>query len=172
MSVDLTVYMQGLPDDLGSKWARAMAEWGMECKPASNCLTEGDIGFVPWICVESSQDASEDAKPVRDRAFEAGFELSVGPFDSKAYLVELQAGHNGQDDQAVIEAIRLARIEARFRTSSSRSPADLQLQWFAAATLAILADGVLEDPQAGRRYVGRAALLEAARQSRELGAQR
>jgi hypothetical protein len=63
------------------------------------------------------------------------------------------------------DASRLARSYRVFFTSSiGRSDDDLCVQWFAAATLALVTEGTLCDPQEGMEYEGEAAIREARRQ--------
>jgi hypothetical protein len=54
-----------------------------------------------------------------------------------------------------------------FRTPSSRSVADLRVQSFAAATLAVICEGLVEDPQQGASFRGDRAIANATREAAE-----
>jgi len=150
MSFDLSVQAYRVPSDLRADWARALAEHGLM------------VGFHPafdpahWTggLVPATLRATPGAFPAAARYGSnrvlCGFELDVS-------IPRTPAAREGRE----------ARRYFAFRTAAGRTVADLRLQCFAAATLAILSEGLVEDPQQGASFGGQRAIENARREADE-----
>jgi hypothetical protein len=89
----------------------------------------------------------------------AGFELDC--------FRNLQGGDEDDVSSELLERLERARWRFFLTTTMGRSVADLRIQSFGAATLAIVTDGTVFDGQQGRYFTGEAAIANAAREADE-----
>lgn len=67
-------------------------------------------------------------------------------------------------DKRLLTQLASAQYEATLSTSFGRPPNDLSLQWIAATALAVITDGILEEPQEGHQVAASDALDYACQQ--------
>ena len=160
MSFDLTVYAPAWPDDPARVWQESLARHGLvvEVLPGfSPGRWRG--GFLPFkLLVTPGSFAA--AGRYGQEAVRAGFEID--------FQVESPADLEAMASRAspmVAAVYRKSRQSAYLSTSMGRTVADLRLQCFAAATLAVASGGVVSDGQQGEAFVGDAAIQNAAREA-------
>ncbi len=158
MSYDLLVYTSSIPDGLRDQWPAAIARSGLIAEVSPEFDPAKPDGYVAWKVSVADPEAFRFASNYGTKPVEAGFELltrdsEFEPDDWKTAAPD------------VVERVEEASQTWVFSNPHGGKPADLRLQWFAAATLAQLADGVLLDPQEDQSFLGEAALAEAAFQA-------
>jgi hypothetical protein len=157
MSFTLSVFAGGVPEDLKSRWERSLADYGLRAE----FLPEFDPAHWPGGMLPARLE-------VQPGAFAAAGRYGAGPLIAafEFYVMEADPEHIELLAQEASTEIRRRLETARkhffFITSTGRSAADLRLQYFAAAVLAMMSGGVLVDCQSDRYLVGDAA-IEAAR---------
>ncbi len=151
MSFDLAVFAQRVPQDLIPAWTQALAAHGLtvEFHPSFDGHVWGG-GFLPIMVTSIAPGAFPAAHRYSAPPFVCGFELTVSD-------LEASSGHPGGVPGRYFE----------LRTALGRSVADLRLQCFAAATLAIVTGGTVEDPQQDASFEGQEAIRNAAREADE-----
>jgi hypothetical protein len=149
MSFELTVVPNRVPPDLGSRWQQALEAAGLRCE--FHPTFRGAVwpgGYLPIKVTAVAADSFPEASRYSESTpFICGFELDISAGESEGSAPE-------------------SRLFV-LRTAMGRSVADLRLQWFGAATLAILTGGEVEDPQRGENFPTDAALVQAAREADE-----
>ncbi len=151
MGFELTVVPDKVPPDLRSRWQQALQEAGLTCEFHPSFQGADWPGGYLAIKVTGIGPDSFAAAWRYDESmpFICGFELEVSAADDAG-------GNAGSDTRLFV-----------FRTGTGRSVADLRLQWFGAATLALLTEGEVEDPQRGELFRGGMALAQATREADE-----
>jgi hypothetical protein len=150
MSFDLGVQAHRVPLELLTDWPRALSEHGLQVifHPAFD-LMQWAGGWVP-ATLRPTRDAFPAAARYGSNRVVCGFELDIA-------IPRTPAAREGRE----------ARRYFAFRTAAGRTVADLRLQCFAAATLAILSEGLVEDPQQGASFRGERAIENARREADE-----
>jgi hypothetical protein len=162
MSFGLSVYAPAWPDDLAGVWRESLSRHGLlvEVFPGfSPARWKG--GFLPFK-LGVARASFSTADRYGDGAVLAGFEVDFQS-ESPADLEELAT----EAPPEVASVYRKSRHSAYLSTSMGKTVADLRLQCFAAATLAIASGGVVSDGQQGKDFVGEAAIQNAAREADE-----
>jgi hypothetical protein len=154
MSYDLHVFVRSLPGDLRGAWQDALARSGLVTLIHPDFDPEKQDGYLAWSLQVANPDAFRFASQYPATAVEAGFELEVHP-------AEIDDDEWKTASPAVLDKLDEAERTWTFRAAHHGKPADFRLFWFAAATLAELTDGVLQDPQEDRSFTGKEALAEA-----------
>jgi hypothetical protein len=154
MSYDLHVFVPPFQGHLREEWQKALAKTGLVALIDPDFVPEGHDGYLSWSLRVASQEAFRFAALYPAEAVEAGFELSVR-------RAELDDEEWKTASPAVLDRLDAAETMWTFGTAHAGKPADFRLLWFAAATLAALTDGVLQDPQEDRSFAGKEALAEA-----------
>lgn len=149
MGFELTVVPKSVPADLRSRWQEALEEAGITCEfHPSFQGTDWRGGYLAIKVTGVAHDSfAEVWRYEASVPFICGFELDISAGESE---------EGGPESRLFV-----------FRTGTGRSVADLRLQWFGAATLAILTGGEVEDPQRGENFDPDAALVQAAREADE-----
>jgi len=150
MGFELTVVPNIVPPDLRSRWQRALQEAGLTCEFHPTFRgADWPGGYLPIKVTAVAADSFPEASRYSESTpFICGFEL------------EISAGETDSPEGPGPES-RLFVC----RTATGRSVADLRLQWFGAATLAVLTGGEVEDPQRGELFEKAVALSHAAREA-------
>jgi hypothetical protein len=154
MSYDLSVYARSLPNDLRAEWQAALAASGLVVELQPDFDPANQAGYLAWKLQPATPEAFRYASLYSTKAVEAGFELTIRPAD-----IDLDDWKTAAPE--VLDRLEEAEHAFSFSNPHGCAPADFRLQWFAAATLARLTDGVLQDPQEDRSFTGKAALAEA-----------
>jgi hypothetical protein len=151
MGFDLIVMANRVPQDLPRAWEGALAQAGYGCTfdPSFKGVTWPG-GFLPITIREIRSGLFPAAHKYGPLPFWCGFELDVRPAEPP----QEKAG-SGE------------HYYFSLSTSMGRTVADLRLQCFAAATLAAITSGVVEDPQQDAAFEGEEALANAAREANE-----
>jgi hypothetical protein len=160
MSFDLFVYAPPLPANLIPLWEAALARYWLICSfyPGFHPITTHD-SFVP-IQVR----VVPDAFPLADRYGAASLyaELEVYCEDvAGEYFAEWRARAFQYAPATLHPYLEQAACCLYFRTAAGRTLIEFRLQYFAAATLAILTNGLVDDPQTGCYLVGADAIQKA-----------
>lgn len=158
MSYDLFVFSAALPENLRDRWPKALAQSGLVAEIQPDADLEHPSGYLAWKIRVASADAFRYADLYPTSAMEAGFELRASPAD-----VDLADWRTAAPD--VVKRISSAEHVFAFSSANDCTPTEFRLLWFAAATLAGLTDGVLQDPQEERSFNAEDALEEAAFQA-------
>jgi hypothetical protein len=159
MSFSLHVLAQRLPEDFVSRWKESLANYGLHCEfPPGLSLGEWRGGYLP-VKLDVDPNAFPSAGRYGAQSLLAGFELDLSGTASGWEALELPA--------RLSERMRQVEREFFLETHLGRTVADLRLQCFAAATLAIITDGVLYDGQQGVYYFGEEGIEAAAREAGE-----
>jgi len=161
VSFSLAVLAPTFSDDLGPRWSTELARHGLlvEFYPGFKPSTWRG-GFLPFM-VKVQSGAFPTAARYGSDPLLGGFELDFGRTDAEE-LAEVAAEEQVPAVAALLES---CRVEAVLSTSMGRTVLDLRLQSFAAATLAIVARGLVMDGQQGKSFVGAEAVANAARES-------
>lgn len=154
MSYDLNVFVPPREGALREEWQQALARSGLVTLINPDFDPEKQEGYLSWSLQVASPEAFRFAPLYPAKAVEAGFELTVRP-------AEIDEDEWKTASPAVLDKLDDAADVWTFRTPHGGKPADFRLLWFAAATLAELTDGVLQDPQEDRSFTGKEALAEA-----------
>jgi hypothetical protein len=143
---ELTVVAETVPSDLRSRWQQALQEAGLTCEfHPSFHGADWPGGYLAIKVTGIAPDSFAEAwRYDASIPFICGFEL------------EVSAADHASDTRLFV-----------FHTGSGRSVADLRLQWFGAATLALRTQGEVEDPQRGEVFGKDVALARAAREADE-----
>jgi hypothetical protein len=161
VSFDLFVYAPGLPADLISQWQQQLARHGLICHfPPGFQFSPWADSYVP-VRVQVTPGAFPLAGRYGTHPLLAEFELEVAPSTSE-YFAEWKATTLQDIPPTTRPYLERAIQCLYFRTGAGRTPLDLRLQYFAAATLAVITDGVIHDLEEGEYFVGEAALVHAA----------
>lgn len=160
MSFDLFVYVPNLPDNLVPLWEAQLANHGLIC---SFCP-----GFHPRTTIDSFISVRVQVVP---GAFASAAHYGVAPLyteleldyqdASGEYFPEWQAAALRYAPTSLHSYLEQASCCLYFRTAAGRTLIEFRLQYFAAATLAILTNGLVEDPQTGPFLVGADAIQNA-----------
>jgi hypothetical protein len=160
VSFGLNVYAPEWPGELAKVWQDALSRHGLvvEVFPGFT-VADWKGGFLPFkvIVKPNSFPAAQryGGDPVL-AGFEVDFQLE-DPADLEEFAAEAPA--------EVAAVYRKSRVSAYFSTSMGRTVADLRLQCFAAATLAVASGGLVSDGQQGKDFLGDAAMQNAAREA-------
>jgi hypothetical protein len=154
MSYDLLVYAPSLPDNLREQWQAALAACGLLAEVQPEFVRAEQSGTLAWKFGIANPDAFRFASLYPPFAVDAGFDLTVRPA-----VIDLAEWKRAPAD--VVARVSDAAYEVVFSNPHACTPADFRLQWFAAATLTQLCDGVLLDPQEERSFLSKQALAEA-----------
>ncbi len=153
MSITLSVFAAAVPEDLKARWERSLAGYGLR------------VEFLPEFDPDQWQGGILPARlEVEPGAFRATERYGEGPLIAgfEFYIMEAEPEHLELLAQGapyfIKEKLGAARKHFFFNTSMGRSAADLRLQYFAAATLAILSGGVFNDCQSDEYLAGEAAI--------------
>lgn len=162
MSFGLSVYAPRFPDDLATVWQDSLLPHGLVVEVLPD-FSPGAWrgGFLPFK-VTVAPGAFKAADRYGRDSLLAGFEIAFRS-ENSADLEEFAA--EASPEAAAI--YRKSRHSAYLGSSMGRSVADLRLQCFAAATLAIAASGLVSDGQRGEDFLGEAAIQNAAREADE-----
>jgi hypothetical protein len=161
MSFDLFVYVPTLPSDLIPLWEAQLAHHGLICS------------FYPGLHPVAWPD---NFIPVQVGVVPAAFPLAdrYGSAPLAADLELYYEDSTGEDfpewrtsafqyaPPAIHPYLEQASCCLYFRTAAGRTLIEFRLQYFAAATLAVLTSGVVDEPQAGQYLVGANAIKQAA----------
>jgi hypothetical protein len=161
MSIDLFVYVPELPADVIDRWQQQLAHHGLVCDffPGFQITPWAD-SFVP-VRVQITPGAFPLADQYGMHPLLAEFELEVETSTGE-FFAEWKTSALQHIPLAMRPYLERANQCLYFRTGAGRTPLDLRLQYFAACTLAVIADGVIYDPQQNQYFVGEAALAHAA----------
>jgi hypothetical protein len=153
MSFDLFVYAPSLPTDLIPLWEAQLAHHGMICTfyPGFHPVAMPMV-FLP-IQVQIMPDAFPRANhyglsPLYTE-LELDYEDALGE-----YFPEWKTTALRYAPATLHPYLQQASCCLYFRSAAARTLIEFRLQYFAAATLAVLTTGILEDPQAGKFLVG------------------
>lgn len=160
MSFDLEVYVPTIPQNLNALWVEALAKAGLHCElpPWFDAAAWADNFLAIKVEVDPAKVPTVAQHGVGP--WVAGIELDISDYDPVREPVSWAPPE-------FQERLRRMRRRFAFCTHMGRSALDLRLQCFAAATLAVLADGVVVDPQSGQCLAGKDALTNAAREVAE-----
>jgi hypothetical protein len=158
MSYDLLVYVPSLPNGLRTSWPAAIGKTGVTVELHPDFDPDKQAGYLGWKLQVTNPDAFRFASLYAKTAVEAGFELNIQPAE-----VDLDDWQTASP--SVLDRLESAEEVWTFSNPHGGRPADFRLLWSAAAALAELTDGVLQDPQEDRSYAGKEATEEAAFQS-------
>lgn len=153
MSFSLSVFAGGVPEDLKSRWERSLADYGLRVEFLPEFDPEHWPGGMLPAKLEVQPGAFRTAGHYGPGPLIAGFEFDIMEADPEH--IELLAQEASTEIQ---QRLGTARKHFFFNTAAGRSAADLRMQYFAAAVLAILSHGVLVDCQDDRYLVGDAAI--------------
>jgi len=154
MSYDLSVFASAVPEDLRTAWQDGLAAVGLKAELQPEFDPETQDGYLAWKIQVAAPDAFRFASLYPTTAVEAGFDLTISDAD-----IDLADWKTAAPD--VVKRVTVAERVFVFSTSHGCTPADFRLQWFAAAVLARVTDGVLLDPQEDHSFSGKDALVEA-----------
>lgn len=166
MSFDLCVFVPTLPSDLISTWERLLAAAGLDCQ------------FYPGYHPSSWHDRFAPVRVTVDpRAFPRAWRYGVEPLLSEIELDDM-AVEAGVYADLKTNALRivppalsaaLARTTRciELRSSAGRTLIQFRMQCFTAATLTVMTDGILQDPQPGGGYFSGATAIHHAAQRAE-----
>lgn len=158
MSYDLLVFVPSVKDSLRDTWPKAIAKAGLMVELHPDFDPAKQEGYLGWKLQVADADAFRFASLYAPKAVEAGFELNIQ--DADVDLDEWQTA-----SPAVLDRLEAAESVWTFSNPHGGRPADFRLLWSAAAALAELTDGVLQDPQEDRSYTGKEAVEEASFQA-------
>ena len=160
MSFGLSVYAPEWPGDLARVWQESLSRHGLvvEVFPGFSAA-QWKGGFLPFRLVVTA-GSFPAAERYGSEAVLAGFEVDFRS-ENSADLEEVAA--EASPEAAAV--YRKSRCSAYFSSSMGRTVADLRLQCFAAATLALASDGLVSDGQQGKDFLGDAAIQNAAREA-------
>jgi hypothetical protein len=160
VSFGLSVYAPEWPPDLGRVWQEALSRHGLvvEVLPGFS-VPKWKGGFLPFRLVVRPGSFPAAERYGRD-ALLAGFEVGFQP--EEAADLEDFAAEASPEAAAVY---RNARCSAYLSTSMGRTVADLRVQCFAAATLALACGGLVSDGQQGMDFMGDGAIQNAVREA-------
>jgi hypothetical protein len=156
MSFDLTVYTPDFPPDLKARWESLLLDAGLRCEfPPGFHPDTWDGGCLP-VKLEVIPGSFRNADRFGSAPFIASFDFDVCRFEG----VE-----ESEVPKKVAAVLKQAHWESWLRTAAGRTVADLRLQSFAAAALAVVTGGVVYDPQQGQFFTGGEALTNAAEEA-------
>jgi hypothetical protein len=160
MSFDLFVYVPTLPDDLIPLWEAQLAHHGLICSfyPGFHPTTTPD-NFIP-VRVQVVPGAFPQADRYGTAPLYTELELDYEDASGE-YFPEWQASALRYAPANLHSYLEQASCCLYFRTAAGRTLIEFRLQYFAAATLAVLTNGLVDDPQAGQYLVGADAIQKA-----------
>jgi hypothetical protein len=160
VSFDLDVYAVRCPKDLRTRWQRAFADCGMICefRPDFDPQTWSGGDFIAKI--EVSEDGFPGSQLYGERPFVAGCGMDM--YRSPEFDEE-RDDLLGRCPRALQAKLKKAKAMCFFTTSMCRPPEAWRFQFFAAATLAKVSDGILYDPQPAVFHTGEKAVKLAER---------
>jgi hypothetical protein len=163
VSFDLFVFVPTLPSDLISKWERILAAYGLDCQ------------FYPGYHPSTWHDCFAPVQVTVDpTAFPSARLYGVEPLLSEIELddMDVQAGEYADLKTSALRIVRPDLYEALAHTtrciqlssSAGRTLIQFRLQCFTAATLTVMTEGILLDPQPGGGYFSAATAIHHAAQ--------
>jgi hypothetical protein len=160
MSFDLFVYVPSLPANLIPSWEAQLARHGLSCSfyPGFHPSTAPDY-FIP-VQVQ----VVPGSFPFADRYGTAPLytELELDYEDATGeYFSEWRATALKYAPAPLHTYLEQASACLYFRTAAGRTLIEFRLHYFAAATLAFLCNGLVDDPQAGEYLLGADAIHRA-----------
>ncbi|MFB9324640.1 hypothetical protein ACFFSY_01645 [Paenibacillus aurantiacus] len=144
MSYTLTVQLKGLSDSVIPDWISEINKFNMQVDVYPEFSFHGHAGFVPFKIV--LHDCPN--KALNHRELMSGFELYVHPMDTKSKNRPFLSKLFGRPRQlSPIEAkLSEADTELIFHIRAEDS-FEFRMGWYAAASIALLCNGVLTDVQ-------------------------
>jgi hypothetical protein len=163
VSFDLFVFVPTLPSDLIPQWERMLAAYGLDCQ------------FYPGYHPSTWHDRFAPVRVIVDpTAFPCARLYGIHALLSEIELddMDVQAGEYVDLKTSTLQAVPPHLYEALAHTtrciqlssSAGRTLIRFRLQCFTAATLTVMSEGILVDPQLGGGYFSGATAIHHAAQ--------